>query len=72
MQRGATLVRVHDVAATVDALKVWNAVASVPMPKAKPAVPGLRWPDEDGRLPASSFGGRCCPWLNIHADSSVS
>lgn len=24
--RGAAIVRVHDVAATVDALKVWNAV----------------------------------------------
>lgn len=46
-QRGATLVRVHDVAATVDALKVWTAVASVPMPKSKPAAPGIRWPDED-------------------------
>ncbi|MGY1425412.1 dihydropteroate synthase [Lysobacter sp. A289] len=28
-QRGARLVRVHDVAATVDALKVWNAVAAL-------------------------------------------
>ncbi len=46
-QRGATLVRVHDVAATVDALKVWNAVAAVPMPKSKPAAPAIRWPDED-------------------------
>lgn len=47
VQRGAALVRVHDVAATVDALKVWNAVASVPMPKSKPAAPAIRWPDED-------------------------
>src|SRR3546814_14248022 len=39
-QRGAMLLRVHDVAATVDALKVWNAVAAVPMPRleAKPAI----------------------------------
>lgn len=28
-QRGARLLRVHDVAATVDALKVWNAVAAL-------------------------------------------
>ncbi|MGY0797973.1 dihydropteroate synthase [Lysobacter sp. A286] len=28
-QRGARLVRVHDVAATVDSLKVWNAVAAL-------------------------------------------
>lgn len=47
VQRGAVLVRVHDVAATVDALKVWTAVASVPMPKSKPAAPAIRWPDED-------------------------
>ena len=46
-QRGAKLVRVHDVAATVDALKVWNAVAALPLPKAKPASPGIRWPDDD-------------------------
>jgi dihydropteroate synthase len=46
-QRGAKLVRVHDVAATVDALKVWNAVAALPLPKAKPASLGIRWPDDD-------------------------
>jgi dihydropteroate synthase len=46
-QRGARLLRVHDVAATVDALKVWDAVAAVPMPKAKPTAPSIRWPDED-------------------------
>jgi len=28
-QRGASILRVHDVAATVDALKVWRAVASI-------------------------------------------
>jgi dihydropteroate synthase len=27
VERGASIVRVHDVAATVDALKVWSAVA---------------------------------------------
>lgn len=45
-QRGAVLLRVHDVAATVDALKVWNAVAAVPMPRAtKAASPAISWPD---------------------------
>jgi dihydropteroate synthase len=37
---------VHDVAATVDALKVWNAVAAVPVPKPKAAAPAIRWPDD--------------------------
>lgn len=46
-QRGALLLRVHDVAATVDALKVWLAVAGQPLPKAKPAAPAIRWPDDD-------------------------
>jgi dihydropteroate synthase len=46
-QRGATLLRVHDVAATVDALKVWNAVASQPMPKPRGAAPSIRWPDDE-------------------------
>lgn len=46
-QRGAKLLRVHDVAATVDALKVWAAVDAVPALRvdAAPALP--RWPDED-------------------------
>jgi len=46
-QRGARILRVHDVAATVDALSVWAAVDAVPMPRvaAAPAMP--RWPDED-------------------------
>jgi dihydropteroate synthase len=47
-QNGAMLLRVHDVAPTVDALKVWSAVAAVPMPKKKPSGPAMpRWPDED-------------------------
>lgn len=45
-QRGAMLLRVHDVAATVDALKVWSAVAAVPMPRGKSAVPTIVWPDD--------------------------
>ncbi|MDH5829534.1 dihydropteroate synthase [Luteimonas sp. M1R5S18] len=44
-QRGARLLRVHDVAAAVDALKIWNAVAAVPVPRPASA-PAIRWPDE--------------------------
>ncbi|QWP76264.1 dihydropteroate synthase [Lysobacter sp. K5869] len=46
-QRGARLLRAHDVAATVDALKVWDAVAAQAQPRraAAPAMP--KWPDED-------------------------
>jgi dihydropteroate synthase len=47
-QHGAMLLRVHDVAPTVDALKVWSAVAAVPLPKKKSSGPAMpRWPDED-------------------------
>jgi dihydropteroate synthase len=46
-QRGAMFLRVHDVGATVDALKVWNAVAAVPMPRGKPQAAAIRWPDDD-------------------------
>lgn len=46
-QRGAAIVRVHDVAATVDALKVWNAVAAVPTPRQATSAPTIRWPDDD-------------------------
>ena len=46
VQRGARIVRVHDVAATVDALKVLASFDAVPVPRSdKPAMP--RWPDED-------------------------
>ena len=45
-QNGATILRAHDVAATVDALKVWNAVAAVPLPRAD-AKPAIHWPGED-------------------------
>ena len=44
-QRGATLLRVHDVAATVDALKVWNAVAAVPAPRGAAMRPEIAWPE---------------------------
>jgi len=46
-QRGARLLRVHDVAATVDALKVWAAVDAQPRPRARDAAPAIRWPDDD-------------------------
>ena len=46
-QRGAKLVRVHDVAATVDALKVWAAVSAQPAERARDDKPAIRWPDED-------------------------
>jgi dihydropteroate synthase len=47
VQRGARMVRTHDVAATVDALKVWHAVQSGDKPERKdvPKVP--RWPDDE-------------------------
>ena len=47
-QRGAKLLRVHDVVATVDAIKVWEAVAAQPMPRrAASSAPGLKWPDDE-------------------------
>ncbi|RZA35991.1 MAG: dihydropteroate synthase [Lysobacteraceae bacterium] len=46
-QRGAMVLRVHDVAATVDALKVWNAVAAVPAPRKASASESIRWPDDE-------------------------
>lgn len=47
-QRGARLLRVHDVAATVDALRVWEAVAAQPRPKPQhSAAPAIRWPDDE-------------------------
>ena len=48
VQNGAMLVRVHDVAATVDALAVWRAVAAQPGPPARAARPAMpKWGDED-------------------------
>jgi dihydropteroate synthase len=46
-QRGAMVLRVHDVAATVDALAVWTAVASQPVPRGTAGVTTPRWPDDD-------------------------
>ncbi len=46
-QRGARIVRVHDVAATVDALKVWAAVDAVPKPRGTGSATRPAWPDED-------------------------
>jgi dihydropteroate synthase len=46
-QRGARLLRVHDVAATVDALKVWQAIADQPKLRQASATPAIRWPDDE-------------------------
>jgi dihydropteroate synthase len=48
VERGARMVRVHDVAATVDALAVWHAVQAGDKPvrrDTKPTAP--RWPDDE-------------------------
>ena len=48
VQQGAQLIRVHDVAATVDALKVWAAAAPhIKKAEGKPAAATVVWPDED-------------------------
>jgi len=49
VQKGAMIVRVHDVAATRDALAVWQAVASGMKPAAKPQKPfgSQRFGDDD-------------------------
>jgi len=46
VQNGASIVRVHDVAATRDALAVWNAVAAQPALPARKEQPKIVWPDE--------------------------
>lgn len=46
VQRGAAIVRVHDVAATVDGLAVWQAVGDRKVTKASPP-PRVRWGDDD-------------------------
>ena len=48
VQRGARLVRVHDVAATLDALAVWQGVhAGDVAPRREPQPAAPRWPDDD-------------------------
>lgn len=44
-QNGARLLRVHDVAATRDALRVWAAVDAVPTPRVA-SKPQAAWPDD--------------------------
>jgi dihydropteroate synthase len=48
-ERGAVILRVHDVAATRQALAVQIALArtAASLPKPKPAAPAIRWPDDD-------------------------
>ncbi len=46
-QRGALLVRTHDVEATVDALAVWRAIHEGDPAPARPAPAAPRWPDDD-------------------------
>lgn len=47
-QGGASIVRVHDVGATADALAIWRAVAVQDAPASKPAKPSMpKWPDDD-------------------------
>jgi dihydropteroate synthase len=47
VQRGAIMVRVHDVAATVDALAVWAGLAAADVPVRRDAPAAPRWPDDD-------------------------
>lgn len=48
VQNGARLVRVHDVAPTVDALAVWHAVDAQRPARRKDAAPAMpRWPDDE-------------------------
>lgn len=46
--QGARILRVHDVAATREALAVWAACEAQPAPAAaKASAPAIRWPDDD-------------------------
>ena len=46
-QNGAKIIRVHDVAATVDVLKIWNAVSKQNKPVLKSNKPtGIVWPED--------------------------
>ncbi|PJK12600.1 dihydropteroate synthase [Lysobacteraceae bacterium NML120232] len=44
-ERGANIVRVHDVAATVDALKVWQALAEIAPPRQDKPTAQPDWPE---------------------------
>lgn len=44
-QNGAMLLRAHDVAATIDALNVWLAVAAVPAPRKEAVRQEIVWPE---------------------------
>ena len=46
-QNGATILRVHDVAATRDALAVLDAVLGQPAAATRAAAPRIEWPDDD-------------------------
>ena len=48
VQRGAAIVRVHDVGETMDALRIWQAVAALPATarKSKPAWNQGLWDDD--------------------------
>ncbi|MCB1561564.1 MAG: dihydropteroate synthase [Xanthomonadales bacterium] len=46
-QNGATILRVHDVAATRDAMAVLNAVLEQPAASPHAAAPRIEWPDDD-------------------------
>ncbi len=48
VERGASIVRVHDVAATIDALAMAQALRGFLLPTMAPAkTPAIRWPDDD-------------------------
>lgn len=47
VQRGARMVRVHDVSPTVDALKVWHAVQAGDTPERHDTPKAPRWPDDE-------------------------
>ena len=48
VQNGAKIVRVHDVAATVDALAIWAAVAAQPAAAARSSKPAMpKWGDDE-------------------------
>lgn len=46
VQKGARIVRTHDVAPTVDALRVWEQLEKVPVPRQAAARPTPSWEDD--------------------------